>query len=230
MTNQPDPQTFEAFKKSFSYGSRTDLSFKFLKSLSNEDAANFIQQLFWKLGQAYDSGQFEPVIQHICQGQQKAYAGASQWQYDTGPFMPLPKPVAGSRLALLTSSGHFVAGHDPQPFGLKNMTQAEATARIDDFLKSEPQLSKIPADTPNQQLRVRHGGYDIRGAQADPNVAFPLQRLREMVQAGQIGALATDAYSFVGACSQLRLTKRTGPQWVELLQQQNLDAVLLVPV
>lgn len=40
-----DPQTGESFlqfKNSFSYGSRSDLSFKFLKNLSEADAARFI--------------------------------------------------------------------------------------------------------------------------------------------------------------------------------------------
>ncbi len=35
------PESFAALKNSFYYGSRSDLNFKFLKDLSDEDAARF---------------------------------------------------------------------------------------------------------------------------------------------------------------------------------------------
>lgn len=230
MSNNTQPETFEEFKNSFAYGSRTDLNFKFLKSLPVEDAAQFFQDLLWKLGDSFNDGQFDRVVDHVHQWQITAYAGAGHWAYTEGPFRPLQKPIGASRLALITSSGHFVEGNDPQPFEIKNMTQKEAIERINEFIKAEPQLSSIPIDTPQEKLRVRHGGYDIRATQADANVAIPLQILLELAQAGHIGALAPEAYSFVGACSQVRLNKQTGPQWVEMLQQQAIDMALLVPV
>jgi len=131
---------------------------------------------------------------------------------------------------LITSTGHFVEGNDPEPLGAKNMTQQEAIERIVEFVKEAPQLSIIPVDTPEDKLRVRHGGYDIRGVQADPNVAFPLQRLLDLEHEGVVGQLIRQAYSFVGACSQKRLLKQTGPQWIEIFNQQPMDAALLVPV
>ena len=36
MSNPTNPETFADFKNSFSYGSRTELNFKFLKALSKE--------------------------------------------------------------------------------------------------------------------------------------------------------------------------------------------------
>ena len=76
---------------------------------------------------------------------------------------------------------------------------------------------------------MRHGGYDIGGAECDPNVAFPLELLREFVDEGLIGELAPNAYSFVGACAQTRLLRHQGPQWVEMLKAQEIDAMLMVP-
>jgi len=230
MSDTQAHETFAEFKNSFSYGSRTDLNFKFLKQLSDADAADFLQDLLWKLADACDDGDLEPVAQHIRQGQERAYAGTGQWSYDDGPFTPLGKPLAEARVALLTSTGHFLEGHDPEPFGVKNMSQDEATARINDFLKSEPTLSEIPVDTQPEALCVRHGGYDIRGGQVDRNVNFPIDRLRELADAGVFGELTANAYSFVGACAQTRLLRRTGPKWVQRLQQAQIDAALLVPV
>jgi len=223
-------ETFAEFKDSFSYGARNDLNFKFLSKLSAGDAAQFFQELLWKLGDAYDDGDFDRLVQHAYEWQIRAYDGQGPRTYEDGPFMPLTKPVSDARLALLTSSGHFVEGDDPEPFGVKDMSQEEAAARISEFLRLAPQLSTIPVDTPRERLRVRHGGYDIRGAQADPNVTLPIERLRELERDGIIGALAPQAYSFVGATAQRPLLKESGPQWVELLRQQQVDAALLVPV
>ena len=230
-THDIKTESFQEFKNSFSYGSRTDLNFKFLKGLSEEDAGRFFQELLWKLGDSLNDGDFKRIVDHVYAWQVRGYTRKNEkWTYDDGPFTPLKKPLADSRVALLTSTGHFVEGDDPKPFGIDNMSQIEAIERIGDFIKTEPALSAIPITTPNEQLRVRHGGYDIRGVQADPNVAFPLERLQELQQEYVIGEVAPNAYSFVGACAQLPLLKKTGPQWVEMLKQQQVDAALLVPV
>ena len=226
---EPSEESFEEFKNSFSYGSRTDLSFKFLANLSSEEAARFFQDLLWKLGECFDDGKFDRLLEHAYEWQVRGYSAEGSWVYDDGPFTPLRKSLSESRLALLASSGHFVEGHDPEPFGAKNMTEEEAIERIDDFLKAAPTLSTIPIDTPRERLRVRHGGYDIRAAQFDPNVVFPLERLRELEREGAIGELAPEAYSFVGAASQLRLLKQVGPEWVALLKEQRVEVALLVP-
>jgi D-proline reductase (dithiol) PrdB len=229
MAEEVPQESFEQFKKSFSYGSRNDLSFKFLANLPDAEAAKFLQGLLQKLGDAYDDVDFGRIWEHVIQGQVQGYSSKVEWTYPEGPFQPLKKPLSRSRLVLLTSSGHFVEGDDPQPLGVKNMTQEEAVQRVKEFLKEEPKLSAIPIDTPRERLRVRHGGYDIRGALRDPNVVFPLERLREMKKEGRVEELAPQAYSFVGACAQLRLLKEAGPQWVAMLKQQSVDAAFLVP-
>jgi hypothetical protein len=131
---------------------------------------------------------------------------------------------------LIASTGHFAAGKDPKPFGVEDMTQEEAAKRINDFLKAEPTLMAIPVDIPRDQLRVRHGGYDIRGVQADPNVALPLDHLQALEEESLIGELLPNAYSFVGAASQLRILNHAGPKWVNLLKDQDVDVAMLVPV
>lgn len=223
-------ETFEEFKNSFSYGTRSNMNFKFLKNLSNEDAGEFFKQLLQQLGESFDEGRLERVHRLIVEWQIRAYTAPGTFAYDDAPFRPLQKPIAHSRLLLLTTSGHFVDGHDPEPFGIKNMTQEQCEALINDFLKSEPTLCAIPRDTPRENLRVRHGGYDIHGAQTDPDVVFPLERLRELEQEGVIGALVEDVYSFMGATAQTRLLRHTGPEWVKLFKEKQAEAALLVSV
>ena len=225
-------ESFEEFKDSFSYGSRSDLAFKFLKRLGAEEAAAFLQELLHRLGDAVDDGSAQSLVELAYEIQARAYTGPAGQQspeFQDAPFARLGRKLKEARLGLITSTGHFIDGDDPRPFGVESMTQSEATRRILDFIRATPQLSMIPTDTPSEKLRVRHGGYDIRGAEKDPNVNFPLDRLRELKAEGRIGSLAEHAYSFVGATSQTRLLLETGPKWVERFKQDELEAVLLVP-
>ncbi len=230
MDDNNSPETFEEFKNSFSYGARTDLNFKFLKSLDAEQAADFFQQLLWKLGDFLNDGDGEKIAAHIRDWQARGYSGKPAWEYDRGPLIPLPRPLDSARLTLISSTGHFVAGDDPRPFGTENMTQREAVERISEFTRSAPQLSIVPFETPIENLRVRHGGYDIRAAQADANTCFPLQILAELSASGRIGNLHNHAYSFVGAAAQMRILNEAGPQWLGQFKQEGIEAALLIPV
>ena len=228
-------ETLAEFRASFAYGSRTDLLFKFLKRLSDDEAAEFVRALLEGLGESADDGDFGRVLDLMYEWNVRGYAPATgalhgNWIYEDGPFRPLAKPLAQSRLALFTTTGHFVEGDDPRPFGVENMSQEAAVGRIGEFLKAEAILSRIPVDTPRENLRVRHPGYDIRAVRRDPNVALPLDRLRELAAGGALGALHEEAYSFVGATAQTPLLRKFAPEWAGMLRAQEVDAVLLVPV
>ena len=233
----PDPEnseSFEAFRRSFSYGTRNDLNFKFFKSLDDDAVAEFLATLLERLGDAYDTGDVQPLIDAAYEAQIAGYtpapdAAPSPHTYPTGPFTPTAMPVAGSTVGLITSSGHFVEGDDPEPFGVRGMTQDEAVDRIGEFLKEKPELSQIPSNTPGDQLVVRHGGYDVTSAERDPNVAFPIDRLSEAQAAGRIGAVTQTYFSFPGATAQGRL-KRELPGWLDRFAEEQADVFLLVPV
>jgi hypothetical protein len=225
-----DLETIENFKKSFFYGSRTDLNFKFISTLSDEEAGIFFQKLLQKVSKAYDTDSSEDLFNFVFNSQKNSYSNEVKFSYDDGPFASMDKPVAESNIALLTSSGHFTKGDDPNPLGAVEMTQGEAIQRIMEFVRGEPFLSAIPKNTPAKDLMVRHGGYDISGAKIDPNVVFPLGLFKDLEQNKNIGKLAETAFSFVGACSQKRLIKKTGPKWVAQLKDMNIDAAFLVPV
>ena len=230
MTDNLAKETFEEFKNSFSYGSRTDMNFKFLKSLSIEESGGFFRELLWKIGDASNDGNLDPVVEHFYNWQVKAYTGKPIWEYDESPFSPLGKPLSESSIGLLTTSGHYVEGEDPEPFGVKGMDQGTAQARISDFIKSEPVLSMIPTDSARENLLVRHGGYDIRAAEQDFNTVLPMDRLVELEQDGFIGSVLGNTYSFVGACSQIPLRNDVAPRWAEMLKAQGVDGMILIPV
>lgn len=231
LSSDPTPETLEAFKNSFSYGTRSDLTFKFLKSLSPEDAGEFFRQLLWQVGHSLDDGDLGPIHQLLFDWQVRGYEGSGRnHQYDDVPFAPPTKPVSESRVGVLTSSGHFVEGDDPNPFGVEGMTQEEAEQRIGEFLRAAPELSSIPTDVAPDELRVRHGGYDVRSVRHDQEVALPLETMRAFAAEGRIGALSSPMYSFTGATSQGRLRKQALPDWIERVKGDGVDVLLLVPV
>lgn len=229
-------ETIEALLKSFAYGSRSNLNFKFLKDLTDEEFGDFLEELLGGLGHAIDDGDARQLVDTAYRWQVHAYAGHLgdpadfPHRHEDTPVAELSKPLSESRVALLTSSGHFVNGDDPEPFGVPAMTQAEAESRIAEFLSVAPDLSAIPVDTPPGELRVRHGGYPVQAVAADHQVALPLGHLKSLETQGVIGELSSTAYSFVGATSQLRLKKTIAAKWAEQLHADAVDAVLLVPV
>lgn len=231
-------ETIEELRHSFQYGSRSNLDIKFVDKLTDAEFGDFLSELFLAVGDAVDHGDPTAIVEAAYKWQVTAYGGGGngqmskeyRYKYDDVPWAPMTKPLSESRVALLTSSGHFVDGHDPKPFGVENMSQQEAEDRMADFLKEPPTLTTIPSSTELSNLRVRHGGYPTRAAKADPQVVLPLRIMESLQADGVIGEFFKNAYSFVGAAAQGRLKKTIGPEWGEMLRDEQVDAVLLVPI
>ncbi len=229
-----DPETLAEFKNSFFYGARSNLNVKFLADLAPVEAGDFIAEMLARIAELLDDGDPAPLVERFVAWQRRAYGAhldqKARFVYDDGPFTAVTKPLDECRVALVTSSGHFVDGDDPRPLGVVDMSQDEAEERISEFLRVEPTLSVIPTDTAPDRLRVRHGGYPVGAVRKDHRVALPIEHLAELARRGVIGELAPRAYSFVGAASQLRLRDRSAPEWAEVLQSEEVDLALLVPV
>ena len=101
-------ESLEDFKNSFSYGTRTDLSFKFLKKLSAADAGEFLRQLLEEVGASLDHGDITRLHDLVYEWQVRGYMPArdapTQWSYEDGPLTNLGKPLADCTVGLLTSS------------------------------------------------------------------------------------------------------------------------------
>jgi hypothetical protein len=225
-----DKETFDEFRNSFSYGSRTDLLFKFMKTGTEQLADDFLRELLDLTGDLIDDGNTQPIVEAIVRAQTEAYSGAGNFAYDTKPFAILDQPISESRVALLTTTGHFVEGDDPKPFGMNGLTQDQVVDMTGEFGKADPVLSEIPITTSVADTRVRHGGYDIRASEADRNSSLPIDRMLELADAGVIGEFVNPAYSFVGLASQLRLRKEIGPAWAARAKAAGAQAAVLVPI
>lgn len=133
------------------------------------------------------------------------------------PFSPVDKPLAQMRLALVTTGGFHLA--EQPPFDMENPD-------------GDPSWRVIAADTRLDALTITHKYYDHTDADADPNVVFPLGRVRRLVEQGIIGSEAPRHFSFMGHIDGpliQTLSQETAPAVAGMLKQDQVDAVLLTP-
>lgn len=134
------------------------------------------------------------------------------------PWAPLKKPLAQSRLALVSSAGLVLSSQ--KPFD-------------ESILGGDFSFREIPSDTAVCSLVDTHrsGSFDHTGVHQDPNLAFPMDRVRELVERGRIGAVNRRHLSFMGSIpAPGRLVNQTAPEAVGLLREDAVDVALLVPV
>ena len=132
---------------------------------------------------------------------------------ETAPFTRLTKPLTACRVAIVTTAGLHRRGD--RPFG-----PGEQTYRV------------IPADTPAADIIQSHTslGFDRTPIMRDVNISYPIDRLRELVTRGEVGALAPNGYSFMGAQRDLtRIANETGPEVAGRLRAEGVDVALLTP-
>lgn len=145
--------------------------------------------------------------------------------FPDSPFAPLQKPLEEATVALFTSGAIY--RDDQDPYYPASLTYEQAVKDARQALERVPSLRAIPADTPPERLRVGHVAYDIRAAQKDINVIFPLPLFQELAQEGVIGKLAPHHYSYHGLTNIPRLIKESAPQWAQMLKKDRVDAVFL---
>lgn len=97
----------------------------------------------------------------------------------------------------------------------------------------DPSIREIRADIDVSTLIETHrsDAFDHSGIQQDPNLAFPLDRLRELSEDRRIGFLNHRHLSIMGSITAPgRLIKKTIPQVVPKLIEDNVDVALFIPV
>ena len=73
--------------------------------------------------------------------------------------------------------------------------------------------------------------YDERGLETDPNLAFPLDRFKELETEGKIGSLNHRHFSFMGSITKPdALITQSAPEVGRILKADNVDVAFLTPV
>ena len=129
---------------------------------------------------------------------------------DTGAWRTGP-PLGQRKVALVTSAG--LRRRDDRPF-----TTSAADYRVIPFEKR--------AEIVQDHVSASH---DRTGFHQDLNVVFPLDRLAELAETGEIAAVADYHYSFMGATDPVRM-EAAARRLAAVLRADAVDAVVLCPV
>ena len=131
--------------------------------------------------------------------------------YDTQPFVRGPK-LSERRIAIVTSAALIARGEAPFRFG-------------------ETGFRTVPADRPAADILMSHVSinFDRAGFQRDVNVAYPVDRLRELAAEGVIGGVGETNYTIMGSSDPDGMGD-SADQIAGQLAQERIDSVLLVPV
>ena len=141
----------------------------------------------------------------------KLYRGK---HYEATPHTPLREPLNKCSVALITTAGFLLDG---QPL----------------FESGDCSYREIPNSIQTQALINGHksAAYDERGLETDPNLAFPIDRFRELETEGKIGSLNRRHFSFMGSITKPKpLIERTAPEVGQMLEADGVDVAFLTPV
>ena len=133
------------------------------------------------------------------------------------PWSPPRKPLREAVVALVTTGGvHLV---DQAPFDMGDPD-------------GDPSFREVPTDAPPVRLTITHDYYDHRDADADLNLVFPAERLREWVDRRCLGGVHGTAYALMGHIDGPHvdtLVRETAPEVARRLRRARVDYALLVP-
>ena len=161
----------------------------------------------------------EDAIPKVMKGEAKQAFGTYPWFRPEGdPFATPGKAASETRFALITTGGYSIDG-EQEPF-----------VPLPGFDDKTPEIREIPVDVDREKLVIHHPGYDHRFAEEDINVNLPLDRLREMAEAGEIGSIANNTQVIMGLQPNVApLLRETIPTMLERFETDGVEAALLVP-
>jgi len=138
------------------------------------------------------------------------------------PWTPVTKPLAASRVALLSTAGLSMRGDTP--FDMEGERKRPTWG--------DPSWRRLRADATSATIEANHLHIDTSYIERDLNVALPLDRLRELVAAGEVGSLAPTHYSIMGyqGSDTTVLETRSAPEIAAAMRSEGVDLALLAPV
>lgn len=127
---------------------------------------------------------------------------------------PLRDELEDARLAVVSTGGARLP--DQAPFD---------TGKLGD-----PTFREIPSGVELDELVWEHPHYDTALAEEDPDCVFPLGLVRRLADEGVVGGVAPTAFSMMGYAPLTRpVEEETAPEIGQLMQAEEVDAVLLCP-
>lgn len=148
------------------------------------------------------------------------YGAPYRWaHYAEAPFAPLRKPLAESRIGLITTASPYQPEKGDQGPG----AAYNAAAKFYRVYSGD--------SAHGHDLRISHIGYDRTHTTAeDSNTWFPLPALRRLAEAGRIDEVAPRFHGAPTDRSHRATLQRDCPELLARLREDKVDGVLLVAV
>ena len=138
------------------------------------------------------------------------------------PWAEVRKPLAESKLALVSTAGLSMRGDAPFDMEMERQkpTQGDSSWR------------RLRSDASSATVEANHLHIDTGYIERDLNVALPLDRVRELAGEGVIGSLSDSHYSIMGyqGNDSSTLENRSAPEIAAAMQSEEVDLALLAPV
>ncbi len=127
------------------------------------------------------------------------------------PFTPYDKDLSSATVALVSATGAYLSDQESFP----TEDPGDVTYRV------------IPGATESSNLRIAHHHYDHSEADADPNIVFPIDTLRELAAEGFIAAVNDNHYSYGFTTRLKELYEKTFPEIADKVERSKTKLVLL---
>lgn len=187
---------------------------KYLRSLPEEKLQEFFSGLFRHATEGREHQDWSALDAYLEEWERLADTHLQEddgWvHYDSGPFVPLARPLAECRVCLVTTGGVYVEGQEPFD------------------VRGDWSYRLIPRDTPRERLRIAHDKYDTAGALEDINCVFPYELMAELEAARRIREFAEIAYGFMGYIPEPQaLIEETAPQAARHAREAGVEAAVI---
>jgi D-proline reductase (dithiol) PrdB len=137
------------------------------------------------------------------------------------PWAPLKRPLSECTVALVSTAG-ISCKQDPA-FDIEGEKQNPWWG--------DPSFRVIPKTATEHDIHIHHLHVDTSYAQDDLDCVFPLRRLHELEQSGEVGRSAPSHYSIMGYILDPHvLLSQTVPAMIRPLKEESVDAVVLIPM
>jgi D-proline reductase (dithiol) PrdB len=142
--------------------------------------------------------------------------------YDAIPWTPFSKPLSEAKVALHSTAG--ISMIDDEPFDMEMERRNP--------MRGDPSFRRLRADATAEAIEANHLHIDTGYIERDLNVALPLDRLRELVREGVVGAMADTHYSTMGyqGNDSSALEHETAPAIAAAMKSEEVDLAILAPV
>ena len=134
---------------------------------------------------------------------------------DSAPWTPLSKPLAECTVGMLVSGG------------ISHCTAAP----FDPDARNDHRVDAIDPATPLDQYQIHDSYYDHADADRDLNCIFPVDRLAELAEAGEIGAVGRRLWSgFMGRTyNRSKVIGESAPAFAAELKADDVDLLVAIP-